>query len=273
LQISFDGSVKQVPIHGPEKQASGTFSTSTNSHANSYISRSRNLSQDKSSNLRNSVGTMLSGDSNHSASIYDKDEERNDGASSDGFDDDEVEPVVIWNITLPMWCSKMVRQRPSLTQMSVFIVHAAPCFWCSSNNIRGSSTDRAVLTRLCILALFFTFVQLFAGMWLATLLLIVDDQPGALKGFAPHLWNLNGASFAVGILGFILMFTCFGIIRVIKVVDLVGAIRYLWVLLWLLPFELFFNISLFDYHSVTGVWIKHWYVASASVYSVGLWRA
>jgi hypothetical protein len=265
LQISFDGSVKEVPIHVPVKQASGTFSSSTNSQANSYVSRSKNSSQDKSSYLRNSVGTMISGDSNHSTSIQDRDEEGNYGASSDGFDDDEVEPVVIWNIILPPWLSKIVRERPSLTQMSNFIVHVAPCFWCSSNNIRGSSTDRAVLTRLTILALFFTSVQLFAGLWLACLLLFLDDEPGALRGFAPHLWNLNGAAFAVGILGFVLIITCFCTIRVIKVVDLVGAIRYLWVLLWLFPFELFFNISLFDYHQVTGVWIRHWYVASVSV--------
>jgi hypothetical protein len=51
-------------------------------------------------------------------------------------------------------------------------------------------------------------------------------------------------------------------IKVIQRVDLVRAIRYLWVLLWIVPFEIFFNISLFDYHRVTLVWIKHWYVNS-----------
>ena len=55
----------------------------------------------------------------------------------------------------------------------------------------------------------------------------------------------QGASLAIGGLAFVIIITCYFTMRVIRVVDLVGAIRYLWVILWILPFEFFFNISLF----------------------------
>jgi hypothetical protein len=117
-----------------------------------------------------------------------------------------------------------------------------------------------VLTRLNVLCIFITFVQFVAACWLGALLLIVDDAKGFREGFEPHFWNLNGAAWSVGILAFVLIVTCLCTIRVIKEVDLVGAIRYLWLVLWLLPFESFFTISLFDAHQVTEVWVRHWYV-------------
>lgn len=111
------------------------------------------------------------------------------------------------------------------------------------------------MTRLNTLCLFFAFFQLFGVGWLVVLLLILPDEIGE---FDPHYWNINVLSFAVGALAFILITICFCTIRVIREVDLVGAIRFNWALAWILPFQSFFTIGLFDYHHVTSVWIRHW---------------
>jgi hypothetical protein len=240
MQISFDGEVREVPIKPPSDATVHSKGASTR----------------KSSTHRSSAGTTGSG-SIHSMSVTEKEEEINDAASSNDSLD-PVEPIVFCNMMCPMWFSTLIKKPPAIHQISHFVVRAAPCFWCCSNSVQGSSTDRAVLTRLNILCLFFTCCQLFASVWLAILLLAVDDERGALAGFSTHFWNLNGATFAVGILGFIIIVTCCCTIRVIKEVDLPGAIRYLWVVLWLVPFEIFFNLTLFDYHNVTAVWIRHW---------------
>lgn len=47
--------------------------------------------------------------------------------------------------------------------------------------------------------------------------------------------------------------------RVVRYVNLVGAIRYLWALSWATPFETYAVVHLFDYFGCTRVWIKHWW--------------
>jgi hypothetical protein len=44
-------------------------------------------------------------------------------------------------------------------------------------------------------------------------------------------------------------------------VNLVGSVRYLWVLSWALPFEAFCMVCLVDYHAVTNIWVTHWWNA------------
>jgi hypothetical protein len=109
-----------------------------------------------------------------------------------------------------------------------------------------------------MLCLFFTFSQIFVVSLLVLFLLILDNGPGMLEGFDPHFWNLNGLAFGIGTLAIIIIVICFCTIRVIREVDLGGAIRYLWAMLWIVPFEVFLTISLFDYFNVTSVWIRHW---------------
>eukprot|EP00538_Stauroneis_constricta_P000135 CAMPEP_0119551834 /NCGR_PEP_ID=MMETSP1352-20130426/4968_1 /TAXON_ID=265584 /ORGANISM="Stauroneis constricta, Strain CCMP1120" /LENGTH=1110 /DNA_ID=CAMNT_0007597951 /DNA_START=132 /DNA_END=3464 /DNA_ORIENTATION=+ len=175
-------------------------------------------------------------------------------------DDDEATrnaPIVVWNIELPTWLSQ---GPPPLHKISAAFVRNAPCFWIGcGNKLQRSSTDRAILTRLNVLCSFWTVAQLGAALYLASTLLFLDDEPGPFKGFTPHFWNLNGAVFSIGALGCLLMIISFCTIRVIRMVDLVGAIRYLWAVLWIMPAEVFFTISLFDYHRVTIVWIQHWW--------------
>ena len=43
------------------------------------------------------------------------------------------------------------------------------------------------------------------------------------------------------------------------------ATRYLWVLLYLIPCEIFFIISLLDFYNVTHVWIKHWWLVPSEL--------
>lgn len=247
MQLGFDGRISEMAISGVK--SSDTVQTTSAMSQESVHSHSGN-------SLGNSINEFGSQGS-------EVDEGGDNFSADDGsYGSDAIEPIILCNVKFPLWLSRLLRKPPSLSRIAAFIVRTAPCFWFCGNRVQGSSTDRAVLTRLNILCAFFCFFQVGASMYLATILLIVDDQRGVLIGFAPNFWNLNGAGLSVGVLGFSLMFTCFFTIKVIQRVDLVKAIRYLWVLLWIVPFEIFFNISLFDYHRVTEVWIKHWYVNS-----------
>ncbi|CAJ1943148.1 unnamed protein product [Cylindrotheca closterium] len=184
----------------------------------------------------------------------------NEKQSSDFSQDGEIEPIVLWNITLPLGLSRIIKQPPSLSQVSVFIVQFAPCFLCCRNSVHSGSTDRAVLTRLNWLCLIFVLSQIIVISLLVISLVFLDDAPGILDEYDPHFWNLNGPAFGVLAVSIILVMVCLGTIRVLQNVDLVGAIRYLWAMLWLVPFEVFLNISLFDYFNVTSVWIRHWWI-------------
>jgi len=169
--------------------------------------------------------------------------------------DDLIDPITCCGcFVCPSWCASVMNKTPSLSQISLSLVNALPCF-------RGRITsDRDVLIRLNILCIFMTFIQMAMAIWLAVILLLLDDRSGVLQEFAPHFWNCNGATLSTGILASLLMVTCFNTIRVIKEVYFARAIRCLWVVVWILPFEIFFNISLYDYYNVTQAWIRHWWL-------------
>lgn len=191
-----------------------------------------------------------------------RDPEDGDGASSDGSES-ALEPLTIWGITCSMWFTRLVKNPCSLYQISLCIVQYAPCFWfccCKKSELQGNaSSDRFILARLNTISFFFTMMQFVAAAWLATVLFWITGEGAANGAFAPHLWNCNGAAFSIGMIGAVIMIMCFCTVRIIKEVDLVGAIRYLWSLLWIFPVEIFFNITLFDYHRVTEVWVVHWW--------------
>jgi hypothetical protein len=190
-----------------------------------------------------------------------RDGEEVDAASSDGSES-TLEPMIVCGITCSMWFTRLVNNPFSLYQISLGIVQYAPCFWfccCSKSDLQGSaSSDRFILARLNTISFFFTMMQLVAASWLATVLFWITGE-GAAGAFSPHWWNCNGAVFSVGLIGAVIMIMCFCTVRIIKEVDLMGAIRYLWALLWIFPVEIFFNITLFDYHRVTEVWVVHWW--------------
>eukprot|EP00978_Attheya_sp_CCMP212_P004547 scaffold9919_cov55-Attheya_sp.AAC.1 len=152
--------------------------------------------------------------------------------------------------------------KPSWNRLSSTIVRHAPCFWCCANPLETSATDRAILYRLNILCAVFAMSQVGVGLFLMFVLIAGPsggNEQDETNRLAPNLWNLNGSIFFLGVVGFILLVTVLCTMRVIREVNLVGAVRYMWALIWILPMEIFFVISLFDYHRVTDVWVKHWW--------------
>lgn len=147
-------------------------------------------------------------------------------------------------------------------RISLCVVKSTPCFglWCK-NELQGSaSSDRFILARLNILSFFFAIIQLVASLWLCVVLFIKGElNNNGDFGSEIHLWNNNGSVVFIGCLALVLITTCFWTIRIIKEVDLVGALRFLWLLLWILPLEAFLNISAFDYHHVTSIWVSKFY--------------
>jgi hypothetical protein len=190
-----------------------------------------------------------------------RDAEEVDAPSSDGSES-TLEPLVVCGITCSMCFTRLVDNPCSLYRISLCIVEYAPCFWfwcCRRTDLQGNaSSDRFILARMNTISFFFTMMQLVAASWLATVLFWITGD-GVTGSFSPHLWNCNGAVFSLGLIGAGIMIMCFCTVRIIKEVDLIGAIRYLWALLWIFPVEIFFNITLFDYHRVTEVWIVHWW--------------
>ncbi len=148
--------------------------------------------------------------------------------------------------------------------VSILIVRLIPyiyCFCCfkSRNELRGNSfTDRFILSRLNILSFFFSAIQLAAATWLIVVMFI----EGMINTFGDdiedqfNLWNNNAILVLIGGFAFVLLCTCFWTIRIVKEMDLVHALRFLWILLWILPIVAFLNITAFDFYEVTTIWIS-----------------
>jgi hypothetical protein len=158
--------------------------------------------------------------------------------------------------------TRRVKDVFSLHRISILIVIWIPyvflCCFRNKNELRGSTfPDRFILARLNILSFFFSTIQLAASLWLIVVVYVeglVNDDDDYRHEF--YLWNNNGCIVAIGCLAFVLVFTCFWTTRIVKEVDLVGALRFLWLLLWILPVATFLNITALDYHKVTSAWIS-----------------
>lgn len=72
---------------------------------------------------------------------------------------------------------------------------------------------------------------------------------------------MGGCLLILALVGLFIFVTMVITIPKIKRVNLDAAIRYMWILYWVLPLEILFVIALFDYHRVTDIWIKHWWSA------------
>jgi hypothetical protein len=160
----------------------------------------------------------------------------------------QVAPVIFLGFELPLWCSK----KPSWTQVSECVARYAPCFIFCSRHFHG--TDRAILSRLNILNSIFALVQMGAAIWLCVVsisnVLVSDRQPqyGEIINsqlFIPNLWNPAGSLVCIGVIGLIILSTNLIALRTIREVNLLGAIRYLWIMLWMIPFEIFYTVALF----------------------------
>mmetsp|Transcript_13315 Transcript_13315/g.14909 ORF Transcript_13315/g.14909 Transcript_13315/m.14909 type:complete len:726 (-) Transcript_13315:1524-3701(-) len=142
-------------------------------------------------------------------------------------------------------------------RISLCVVKSTPCFGFTQ---ASASSDRFILARLNILSFFFATIQLVASLWLCVVLFIKGEfNNNGDFGSEIHIWNNNGSVVIIGCLALVLIMCVFWTVRIIKEVDLVGALRFLWLLLWILPLEAFLNISAFDYHHVTSIWVKHYW--------------
>ncbi|GAX09907.1 hypothetical protein FisN_11Lh108 [Fistulifera solaris] len=179
-------------------------------------------------------------------------------------------PPSLWGIPLPTWLAK---KRPSWNRLAACVVMKAPCFLCFP---LSQTTDRAIVQRLNILCAIFAFFQLFSAVMLFVYLtadiaehdVLEYDSTGNLRGpdstpadieVLSHVWNINGAVFTMGSIAFLLLVMTIVIVPVVRSVNLKGAIRYLWLLLWIIPIQIYSVIGLFDYFRVTRVWVKHWW--------------
>ncbi len=63
-----------------------------------------------------------------------------------------------------------------------------------------------------------------------------DSTPADIEVLS-HVWNINGAVFTMGSIAFLLLVMTIVIVPVVRSVNLKGAIRYLWLLLWIIPIQ------------------------------------
>jgi hypothetical protein len=185
-------------------------------------------------------------------------------------DDDEVHPYRI--PPNPGHTSSQRRfcgiQVPNMARVSSFLARRAPCFWICGSYLGVGATDRSILYRLNLLCAFFAILEVAATSFLVTVLFsdsLVDrnsdfvDREETEQTISLNFWNLNATVFFLGLLAAIILITVLYTLKIVREVNLIGSVRYLWVLAWLLPLQIFFVLSLIDYHRVTAVWVKHWW--------------
>ena len=168
-----------------------------------------------------------------------------------------------FGVSLPQWCTR----GPSWNRIASFVVRRAPCFWCSGSSLELGATDRSILYRLNVLCSVFAVGQILAGLFLIIVMFapgIVDRKDDVVNrndssNITPNLWNVNGAVFLLAMIGFFCLVSMIYTLGVIREVNLAGSLRYMWIMVWLLPLQIFVVISVVDYHRVTEVWVRHWW--------------
>ncbi|KAL7572836.1 hypothetical protein ACA910_014690 [Epithemia clementina (nom. ined.)] len=181
-------------------------------------------------------------------------------------------------------------KRPTMHQIATCVVMNvyAPCFWVwygvaflfpfcckppSAARSMRQPTERAILARLNVLVGLFALLQIGSALFflivtvspnltdrvVATQSDLEEDAQVSRLRSSTNIWNVGLNLYMLGVEAFVLVVAAVLTVRVVRNVNLVGAIRYLWVLLWILPFEIYFNIGLYDYFRVTDVWVlQYW---------------
>jgi hypothetical protein len=114
------------------------------------------------------------------------------------------------------------------------------------------STYRAVLFRLNIICGFMAIVQLTTSSFhfavlhgrtlldrnlpTMTLIEIKNDNDNKFEVLT-NVWNLNGSVVFLGIVALVVFMAVVCTVRAIQNVNLVGAIRYYWLILWIIPLQ------------------------------------
>jgi hypothetical protein len=152
----------------------------------------------------------------------------------------------------------------------VAVVNKAPCFACIPMT---HNTYRSVLIRLTILCAIFAVAQIISTLWFYIILKsrsladrhiptetnIETEKFQSDFEVLTNVWNINGSIWSLGLLSVVVLFTIVLTTRVVRDVNLVGAVRLFWVLLWVIPLQVVSLIGLFDSFGVTKVWVMFWW--------------
>mmetsp|Transcript_2879 Transcript_2879/g.5258 ORF Transcript_2879/g.5258 Transcript_2879/m.5258 type:complete len:751 (-) Transcript_2879:1131-3383(-) len=148
------------------------------------------------------------------------------------------------------------------------IVRTAPCFWCTKKKLGISATDREILLRLNLLCAFFCVIQIIGGVLLFMVRFTGYVEKDKNEASEPDedkplvtidLWSLELFVFCLSVINLVLLIASVLAQRAIRDVNLVNSVRFMWVLFWLLPIQIFCMIGLFDVHQVNETKIKHWW--------------
>lgn len=142
---------------------------------------------------------------------------------------------------------------PSGNEMASVIVKYAPCFWCRRER-HLSMTSRSISLRLILLNATFGLIQAASASYLIVVLFsnkLVDrnaenvDNGTDYTINTPNFWSINGNVILAGFFGTIVFFLMICSRRVIRDVNLVGSLRFMWCMLWIVPLEIYVTISMF----------------------------
>mmetsp|Transcript_22291 Transcript_22291/g.44897 ORF Transcript_22291/g.44897 Transcript_22291/m.44897 type:complete len:821 (-) Transcript_22291:1051-3513(-) len=153
-----------------------------------------------------------------------------------------------------------------------YIIRTAPCFWCMKK-VGVSATDRQIVIRLNVLVVFFCLAQIASGLFLLSTALMgykkSAEDAADTKAYneadkdkplvTQDLWSLTTFIYFLAGINIVLLIAAMLAQRAIRYVNLAKSVRYMWVLFWILPLQIFFSIGLFDYNQVMEVWTKHWW--------------
>ena len=159
-----------------------------------------------------------------------------DTEAGDSTTIDTRKVIVLWGgLELPYW---LISWLPSLHRISTLVVTRAPCFICWGFR---QPTDRTILARLNILVAFLTAIQLASTVFLAVVSwnrpdehaihTLSDQEASDQANRGPvlfNVWTTNVYIYFTGMLAFVNFAAAVLTMRVIRNVNLVGAVRYLW---------------------------------------------
>ena len=244
---SGDDDEEQLPASPPHKRARSAQRQELQEYVLSSPEHEHGILSPQSSFFSESMG--LEGEDYATT-----DEEGGDEATQSSNDPTVrlEEPVIFLGFQMPLWFSKHLN--PSWNRTATLVVTKAPCFWCSRV---FQNTDRAILQRLNILCAFFSLFQVGSGAFLTILLLVngqwdrtlpplnytgldADEDRGSESSrlsMLTALWNVNGNILLTGILALGVFSSTVLTVPMIRNVNIMGAIRYLWALLWIVPIQ------------------------------------
>ncbi len=172
---------------------------------------------------------------------------------------------------VPLWMTT----KPKAKNVAACLAKYAPCFWCSRESLNMTTTNQAILLRLNALTAFFSLVQVASSSFLTFVLFngnlldrhaeYVSMGRGEVVN-SPNMWSVNGGIISSGVLAVCVFIGMLCSRRGLRELSLPTSLRTLWFMLWIIPIQVYLFVSMFDYHGVTAVWVRHWWAAEATAW-------